>query len=66
MGLCYSYMNECTTKPTIRLKMTSKDSDQPAYPHSLIRAFSDCKCLLQPPGYPKRDKREPLSYWVDV
>ena len=23
-------------------------------------------CLLQPPGYPKRDKREPLLYWVDV
>ena len=23
-------------------------------------------CLLQSPGYPKRDKREPLPYWVDV
>ena len=23
-------------------------------------------CLLQPPDNPKRDKREPLPYWVDV
>ena len=23
-------------------------------------------CLLQPPGYPKRDKQEFLPYWVDV
>ena len=23
-------------------------------------------CLLQLPGYPKRDDQEPLSYWVDV
>ena len=23
-------------------------------------------CLLQTPGYPKRGKREPLPYWVDV
>ena len=45
---------------------TSEDSDQPAHPRSLIRVFADRMCLLQPPGYPKRDKREPLSYWVDV
>ena len=45
---------------------TSEDSDQPAHLHSLIRVFSDNMCLLQPPGYPKRDKQEPLSYWVDV
>ena len=45
---------------------TSEDSDQPAHPRSLIRVFADCICLLQPPGYPKRDKREPLPYWVDV
>ena len=36
--------------------MTSEDSDQPAHRMS----------LLKPPGYPKRDKREPLPYWVDV
>ena len=23
-------------------------------------------CPLQPAGYPKRDKQEPLPYWVDV
>ena len=45
---------------------TSEDSDQPAHSHSLIRVFADRICLLQPPGYPKRDKREPLPYWVDV
>ena len=45
---------------------TSEDSDQPAHPRSLIRVFADCLCRLQPPGYPKRDIREPLPYWVDV
>ena len=33
---------------------------------SLIRVFADHMCLLQPPGYPKRDKQEPLPYWMDV
>ena len=33
---------------------------------SLIRAFADHMCLLEPPGYAKRDSREPLPYWVDV
>ena len=23
-------------------------------------------CLLQPPGYPKWNKRDPLTYWIDV
>ena len=45
---------------------TSEDSDQPAHPRSLIRVFADRMCLLQPPGYPKRDKRKPLSHWMDV
>ena len=44
----------------------SEDSDQPAHPRSLIRVFADRMCLLKPPIYPKRDKREPLPYWVDV
>ena len=30
---------------------TSKDSDQPAHPRSLIRVFVDRMCLLQPPHY---------------
>ena len=29
---------------------TSKDSDQPAYPRSLIRIFADRMCRLQPPA----------------
>ena len=39
---------------------TSEDLDQPAHPCSLIRVFEDRMCLLQPLGYPKRDKRDPL------
>ena len=27
---------------------------------------ADRMCLLQPPDYPKRDKCEPLPYWVNV
>ena len=45
---------------------TSEDSDQPAHPRSLIRVFADRMCLLQRPGYPKKDRRESLPYWVDV
>ena len=45
---------------------TSEDSDQPAHSRSLIRVFADDKCLLQPPVYSKRDKRESLLYWVAV
>ena len=42
------------------------DSDQPAHPRSLTRVFTDRMYLLQPLGYPKTDKREPLPYWVNV
>ena len=35
------------------LKPTSKDSDQPAHPRSLIRVFADRLCLLQPSSYPE-------------
>ena len=45
---------------------TSKDSDQPAHQRSLIRVFADGMCLLQPQDYPKKDKWEPMPYWVDV
>ena len=45
---------------------TSEDSDQTAHSRSLIRVFADRMCLLQPPGCPKRDKREPLPYCEDV
>ena len=43
-----------------------ENSDQPAHPRSLIRVFDDHICLLQHLGYPKKDKREPLPYWVDI
>ena len=33
---------------------------------NLIRVFADRMCRLKPPDYPKRDKREPLPYWVDA
>ena len=47
--------------------MTSEDSDQPAHLHSPIRVFADCICLINSlQAIPKRDKREPLPYWVDV
>ena len=36
--------------------VTSEDSDQPAHPCRLIRVFEDRMYLLQPLGYPKRDK----------
>ena len=45
---------------------TGEDSGQHVHPRSLIKDFANRMCLLQPPGYPKRDKREPLPYWVDV
>ena len=45
---------------------TSAYSDQPAHLRSLIRVFADPMCLLQPPGYPKMDEREPLPFLVDV
>ena len=46
--------------------VTSKDSGQPAYLHSLISVFADCMCLLQPSGYSKKNKQESLRNWVDV
>ena len=45
---------------------TSEYSAKPAHPRSLTRVFADHRCLLQPPGYPKGNKREPPPYWVDV
>ena len=35
---------------------TSEDLDQPAYSRNLIRVFADHMYLLQPPGYPKRER----------
>ena len=46
--------------------MWAAKTDQPACLYSLIRVLADRMCLLQPPGYLKRNKQEPLPYWVDV
>ena len=46
--------------------VTSEDSNQTAHPRSLIRVFADRMCFLQPLGYPWRNKREHLPYWVDM
>ena len=46
--------------------MRSAKKAQPARARSLIRVFANRMCLIQPPGYPKRDKWEPLPYWVDL
>ena len=53
-------------KTYIKTCVISKDSDQPALSRRLIRVFADHMCILHPPGNPKRDKREPMAYWVDV
>ena len=45
---------------------TSIVSDQPVHPCSLIRVLADCMFLVQPLGYPKRNKQELLPYWVDI
>ena len=59
-------LNEPGHDKTYKTCTTSKGSDQPVQLHSLIRVLAERICLLQPPGYPKRDKQEPLPYWVDV
>ena len=49
----------------IKLCANSEDSDQTAHSCSLTRVFVDCMCLLQPPGYPKRDNENPcLTEWM--
>ena len=60
-----NHLSELKTKPTIKLMRPAK-TDQPAHPRSLIRVFADRLCLLQPPGYQKRDEQEPLPYRVHL
>ena len=38
-----------------------KKQEAPRTPYKR-KKIADCMCLLQPPGYPKWDKREPLPY----
>ena len=58
----HSKMRARTTNPTIRCA-TSDDLDQSAHPRSVM---SLRMCLLQPAGYPKKDKQEPLSYCGNI
>ena len=63
VGIAQAYLLKCEPahdKTYSKTCATSKDSDQPAHPHSLIRVFIDLMYLLQPPGYPKKDKQDPL------
>ena len=41
-----------------KTRATIEDYDQPEHLRSLITVFADRMCPLQPPGYPKRDKRD--------
>ena len=50
------------TKPTIRQVRPAKTQIS-LCSNAVWSVFADCMCLLQTPGYPKRDKWEPLSYW---
>ena len=59
-------MSQRTTKRTNKSCAISEDSDQPVHLHRLIRVLADRMSLQQLPDYPKMDKRELLSYWVDV
>ena len=58
---CYIY-EAAHDKTYIKTCATSEDSDQPAHPHSLIRVFASCMCLLQCSGCPKRDIWESVPY----
>ena len=56
-------LSQRMTKLTIRLVRPAKTQIS----LRIRAAWSECTdrmCLLQPQGYPKRDKREPLPYWV--
>ena len=58
-------MSQLMTKPTMRLVRPAETQISMSI-CTVWSVFADRMCLLRPPGYPKRDKREPLPYWVDV
>ena len=57
-ALCRLIFESVHDKTYNKTCATSKVSDQSAQTRSLIRVFADRLCLLQPPGDPRRDKRE--------
>ena len=56
------YLSQCPTKPTIRPVRPAKTQ----IIHAVWSESSLIACLLLPPGYPKRDKRESLPHGMDV
>ena len=58
------YLSQLTTKP-IKLLWSAKTQISLCF-HAVWSVLADRMCVLQSPGYPKRDKGEPLPYWVDV
>ena len=61
----FKYMSQCMAKPTIRFMWPSKTQIS-LHICKVWSVFTDHMCLLQTPGYPKRDNGEPFPYWVDV
>ena len=53
------------TTPTIRLVRRGKTQINQRI-RAEIRVFADRMCPLQPPGYSKWGRREPLPYWMYV
>ena len=64
--LWYEKYETANDKTDTNTCATSKYSDQPAQPRSLIRVFTDRMCLLQHSDYRKNGEREPLPYWMDL
>ena len=55
-------MSQRTTKPTKILMRPAKI--QIGLRIRAVRSVcADRMCLLQPPGYPRREEREPFPYW---
>ena len=59
------YLSQGTTKSAVRFVWPAKTLIRLRI-HAVWSVFTDRMCFLQPLVYPKSDKREPLSYWVDV
>ena len=62
------YQNDLSqhrTKPKTKLVQPAKTQIS-LHICTVWSVFADSMCPLQPPGYPKRDEREPLPYWMDI
>ena len=61
----YKYLIQRMKKPSIRLVRPAKTKTS-LHICAFWSVFADNICLLQPLGYPKRDKWKTLPFWVDV